>query len=113
VITGAGPAPANIVSGTVGNDTLTSTAANEVFFGNGGLNTFVFSGGFGKDVVADFQPNNDVVQLNHSVFADFASVLAHSAQVGSDVVVTVDAANSITLANTALSHLTSHNFHLV
>ena len=36
VITGAGPAPANIVSGTAGNDTLTSAAANEVFFGNGG-----------------------------------------------------------------------------
>ena len=93
VITGAGPAPANIVSGTVGNDTITSAAANEVFFGNGGNNTFAFTGSFGKDVIADFQPNNDVLQLNHSVFADFASVLAHSAQVGPDVIVTVDAAD--------------------
>ena len=38
------------------NDTLTSIAANEIIYGNGGTNMFVFAGNFGKDIVADFQP---------------------------------------------------------
>ena len=103
----------NIVNGTSGNNTLTSSSANEVFFGHGGNDTFVFTGITGKDVVADFQPNNDVLQLSHNVFANFAAVLAHAAQVGSDVTITVDASNSVTLHNTTLSQLTNNNIHIV
>ncbi len=102
-----------IVNGTNGNDTLTSSAANEVFFGNGGANTFVFSGITGNDTIADFHPTQDVVQLHQNAFATFADVLAHAAQVGSDVVITADASNSITLHNTAVSQLTNTNVHLV
>ena len=92
----------NIVNGTSGNDELTSSSANEVFFGHGGNDTFVFTGTTGKDIVADFQQNNDVLQLSHNAFANFASVLAHAAQAGSDVTITVDASNSVTLHNTTL-----------
>ena len=103
----------NIVNGTSGNNTLTSSSANEVFFGQGGNDTFVFTGTTGKDVVADFQPNNDVVQLSHNAFANFAAVLAHSAQVGTDVVISADVSNSVTLTHTTLVQLNTHNFHLV
>ena len=103
----------NIVNGTNGNNTLTSSWANEVFFGQGGNDTFVFTGTTGKDLVADFQPNNDVVQLSHNVFANFAAVLANAAQVGSDVTITIDASNSVTLHNTTLSQLTNQNIHIV
>ena len=37
-----------IVNGTSGNDTLTSSSPNQIFFGNGGSNTFVFSGRYGQ-----------------------------------------------------------------
>src|SRR5262249_53852529 len=70
VIGGAGPAQAAIVSGTAGNDVLTSTAANEVLFGNGGHDTFVFAGNFGKDTVADFHAESDVLLFSHVTFAD-------------------------------------------
>ena len=113
VIGGAGAPPAAIVSGTAGNDTLTSTAANEVLFGNGGSNTFVFAGNFGKDTIADFHPDSDVLQFSHTAFTDVADVLAHSAQVGSDVTVTVDATHAVTLSNTVLSQFDAHNVHLV
>jgi hypothetical protein len=103
----------HIIYGTTGNDVLTSTAANEVLTGRGGSDTFVFSGSFGKDTVSDFQASMDVLQLNHSAFADFASVLSHATQVGSDVVIAQDAHDAITLQNTALVQLTSHNVHLV
>jgi Ca2+-binding RTX toxin-like protein len=99
--------------GTSGNDTITNSAANEVLFGNGGADTFVFSGNVGKATVADFQASGDVVQFSHNVFASYADVLAHAAQVGSDVTINIDASNSVTLHNAALAHLTTNNFHLV
>jgi len=101
------------VIGTAGNDTITSGAANEVLFGNGGSDTFVFSGKIGKDTIADFQVSNDALQLSHNVFSSFADVLAHATQIGSDVTITFDAADSVTLHNTMLDHLTASNFHLV
>ena len=113
VIGGAAAPPATVVSGTSGNDTLTSTAANEVLFGNGGSNTFVFAGNFGKDTVADFHSGNDVLQFSHTAFTDVADALAHAVQVGADVTVTVDAAHSVTLSNTLLSQINAHNVHLV
>ena len=115
VVGGQTPAaggPANIVNGTSGNDIITSRAANEIFFGNGGNDTFVFGKSFGMDTIADFQASNDAIQLSHNAFASFADVLAHSAQVGNDVTITIDPANSVTLHNTVLSHLTTNNFHL-
>jgi hypothetical protein len=99
--------------GTTGNDVISNTAVNEVLFGNGGTDTFVFGGNVGKATVADFQANNDAVQLSHNAFSSFADVLAHAAQVGTDVTIAIDASNSVTLHNTALTQLTSNNFHLV
>jgi hypothetical protein len=104
---------ANVVYGTTGNDTITAGAANETLFGYGGNDTFVFSANIGKDTIADFQATNDVLQISHNVFASFADVLAHAAQVGSDVTVTIDPHDSVTLHNTTLTHLTTNNFHLV
>ena len=109
----ANAAPANIVNGTTGNDTITNSAPNEILFGNGGNDTFAFSGEVGKDTIADFQASNDTIQLSHNVFASVADVFAHAAQVGTDVTIAIDASSSITLHNTALSQLTSNNFHLV
>jgi len=40
-------------------------------------------------------------------------VLSHATQVGSDIVIAQDAHDAVTLHNTALSQLTSQNFHLV
>jgi hypothetical protein len=51
--------------------------------------------------------------MSHNVFASFADVLAHAAQVGSDVTVTIDPHDSVTLHNTTLTHLTTNNFHLI
>jgi len=101
------------MSGTGGNDTIVSTSANEIFYGNGGNNTFVFVGNFGKDVIADFNPVANVIELNHSAFASAADVLAHATQVEADVVLTADTTNSITLSHTTLAQLNSHNFHIV
>jgi hypothetical protein len=102
----------NVVFGTSGNDTFISTPANETFFGRGGSDTFVFAGNFGNDTIADFQSSSNVLQLAQSAFTNFAGVLAHAAQVGSDVVITADAHDTITLQNTLVSQLNINNVHL-
>jgi Ca2+-binding RTX toxin-like protein len=101
------------VYGTKGNDTLLSTLADEIFTGKGGNDTYVFSGNFGNDTIKDFQVSSNVMQLDRSVFGDFSGVMSHASQVGSDVVISVDAHNSLSLHNTLLSQLTATNFHLV
>jgi len=102
----------NVVFGTTGSDTFTSTPANETFFGRGGNETFVFAGNFGNDTIADFQSSSNVLQLAQSDFTNFAAVLAHAAQVGSDVVITADPHGTITLQNTMVSQLNINNVHL-
>ena len=101
------------VYGTKGDDTLLSTLADEIFTGKGGNDTYVFSGNFGNDTIKDFQASSNAVQLDHNVFGNFAGVMSHASQVGSDVVISVDANNSLSLHNTLLSQLTANNFHLV
>src|SRR5262249_31005313 len=94
IIGSAAPASAKTVLGSVADDKFTSASANEAFYGNGGYNTFVFAGNFGKDVVTDFQANTDVIEVSHNAFANLADAFAHSVQVGTDVVITVGS-NSI------------------
>jgi Ca2+-binding RTX toxin-like protein len=101
------------VYGTQGDDTLLSSLANEIFTGKGGHDTYAFSGNFGNDTITDFQSSANVIQLDRQAFGDFAGVMSHASQVGSDVVISVDAGNSLSLHNTLLSQLTANNIHLV
>jgi hypothetical protein len=102
------------ILGSTHNNTLTSTAGNDYFVGNGHPDTFVFAANFGNDVIKDFVAGgrgHDVVQFSNSVYDNFASVLAHAAQVGQDIVISAGANDSLTLKNTKLSALNSHDFH--
>ena len=102
------------ILGSTRSNTLTSTPGNDYFVGNGSSDTFVFAANFGNDVIKDFGASgrsHDVVQFSKSVFDSFASVLAHATQVGQDVVISADASDSVTLKNTKLSSLDSHDFH--
>jgi hypothetical protein len=102
--------------GTAGNDTLAVPVGNNLMIGGGGSNTFVFGASFGKDVITDFQAttsNHDVLQFSQDVFSDLAAVLDHAAQVGSDVVITADAHDTVTLQNVLLSNLHQNDFHIV
>ena len=99
------------VYGTTGNDTFLGKLADEIFIGKGGNITYMVSGNFGNDTIEDFQASSSVVQFDRHIFSDFNSTMAHAAQVGSDVVISVDANNSLSLHNTLLSQLTANNFH--
>ena len=108
--------PPSVITGTKGNDTLVSTAGNVVITTKAGTDLVVFLGNnFGNDTITDFKPgtsrNHDTIQLDHTAFADFAAVQAHSAQIGSSTVITLNADNSVTLTGVSLASLHDFNFH--
>ncbi|RFB81076.1 Ig-like domain-containing protein [Methylovirgula sp. 4M-Z18] len=111
---GAGaPSSANVIVGSTGGSVLAGVSGNDYFFGRGHPDTFVFAQNFGHESIKDFVPagaTHDVIQFSASEFDSFASVLSHAAQVGQDV--TIATANDVlTLKNTQLGALNSHDFH--
>jgi hypothetical protein len=103
-----------ILGSTNGHSTLTSTA-DDLLVGNGQSNTFVFAANFGNDVIQDFGASgkgHDTIQFSKSEFANFASVLSHASQEGQNVVISAGN-DTLTLKDTKLSALNSHDFHFV
>jgi Ca2+-binding RTX toxin-like protein len=92
---------------------LTGLAGNDFLFGGVNNDVFAFNSGFGHDTILDFAPGGDDIQFSTSVFTSFAQVMANAAQVGSDVVITKDASNTITLDNVLLGSLTASDFIFV
>jgi len=102
--------------GGAGNDKLTGGAGNDSLNGGSGNDTFVFAPNFGKDTIVDFQNTGgtqDVMQFSHTVFADFSAVQAHMAQVGSNVVITLDDHNSVVVQYMTIANLHSSDFHFI
>ncbi|MCW2319229.1 hypothetical protein M2322_004798 [Rhodoblastus acidophilus] len=101
------------IIGSSGHNTLSSTSGNDVFVGNGHPDTFVFAANFGHDVIKDFAPTgagHDTIQLAASEFANFASVLSHAHQAGTDVVISFGH-DALTLKHTSLTSLSAQDFH--
>ncbi|WP_247476081.1 Ig-like domain-containing protein [Bradyrhizobium sp. 169] len=96
-----------------GNTTLKGTSGDDIFVGSSQADTFVFGANFGHDLIKDFVargPAHDTIEFSKSVFDSFASVLSHAAQSGSDVVIATGS-DTLTLKNTKVDALTSHDFH--
>ncbi len=102
--------------GGAGNDKLTGAAGNDYLDGGAGNDTFIFGPGFGKDVIADFHNTageQDIVQIDRAIFADFGALQSHMSQVRSSVVITLDSNDTIELQNVNLQHLTVDDFRFV
>jgi parallel beta-helix repeat protein len=109
----ASPAPAAPSVGSNSGSRQVSTSGNDVLVGTGHSDTFVFAPNFGNDVIQDFVARgagHDTIQFSKSVFDTFASVLSHASQVGQDVVISAGA-DTLTLKNTKIGVLNSHDFH--
>lgn len=112
------PPPTNYITGTNHNDTLVSTSGNDVITTNGGRDLIVFLGtSFGNDIITDFHAGStnkhDTIQFDQTAFASFADVQAHSAAHGSDTVITLNDASSVTLTGVAPTSLHAFDFHFV
>ena len=77
----------NSVRGSNFDDTITGNGNNNVFRGLGGNDTFVFKPAFGHDTIVDFQPGQDAINIDHSLFFTLQDILDHATQEGSDVLI--------------------------
>jgi Ca2+-binding RTX toxin-like protein len=104
----------DIINGNGGIDVIDGGAGNDTLKGLGGADTFVFHANFGNDTVTDFTAGTDVLQFDHDLFADVASVLTHTTDVSGHAVIAYDANNTVTL-NVNLATLTTHqtDIHIV
>jgi hypothetical protein len=108
-----GTSSGEAIIGSGRSDTLTGTSGNDVMVGKAGADTFQFASNFGQDVIKDFAvrgPAHDTIEFSKSVFDSFASVLSHAAQSGHNVVIAAGS-DTLTLKNTQLDKLNSHDFH--
>ena len=108
-----GDAGRDTIAGGSGDDTIEGGADDDVLSGGSGHDVFVFAAGFGHDRVTDFALSGssaDVIAFEDDLFADFAAVLGAADQVGRDVVITIDEATSLTLANVKLAALAADDF---
>ena len=107
-----GGAGNNRLSGGNGDDRLMVGTGDNLLTGGNGNDTFVFSPGFGKNVVTDFS-HGDVIEFDGGVFANFAAVQAAMHMEGNDAVIGLDAAHSITLQGVSANSLHPSDFLFV
>ena len=103
----------DIVVGGSGDDVITGGADSDVLSGGSGHDVFVFAAGFGQDTVKDFGltgSSSDVIEFSSDLFDDFADVMANATQVGSDVMISIDADTSLMLTNIKLAALATDDF---
>jgi Ca2+-binding RTX toxin-like protein len=106
----------DIFNGGAGRDLLDGGCGNDRFTGGAGSDRFFFGGGFGKDVITDFAAfgsAHDLIGFQKNVFGNYAGVRVAAEQVGSNVEITVDASNTITLVNVQLAKLDASDFYFV
>ena len=95
-------------------DDVVKTVSSLIYAGDGHDN-FVFTGSFGQSVIANFDPQHDSIQLDHSEFANFSAMQAHMSQRGANVVISDTLGDTVTLSEVNISELRAHHndFHLV
>jgi serralysin len=108
---GLGNAGANTLIGNAGANVLNGNGGDDVLTGGAGADTFWHLGAAaGNDRITDFTSASEVIVLDASVYANFGAVQSHAAQIGANVVITLNASTSLTLANVQLNQLTASNF---
>jgi Ca2+-binding RTX toxin-like protein len=105
-----GGAGKDTIYGGEGNDLLTGGTENDIFVFEAAAGNPV---NIGHDTIMDFVHGQDRINIDTDVFNDMADLMAHAQQVGSDVVITYDANNSITLHNMTVGSLSASDFLFV
>ncbi|MDI1262056.1 MAG: calcium-binding protein [bacterium] len=107
------------VFGSSFNDTLTGNSGDNLFFGNDGRDIFVFNASMGHDVIGDFIPGEEKIDLNFTAlftdeasFQGWASTSNHIVQQGSDTLISFDVADSILLKGVSSTNLHASDFIL-
>ena len=90
--------------GELGNDTLRGDGGDDQLTGGLGLDTFVFQGAFGRDVVNDWANDQDTLRLDDAMWGGGLSLSQVMAQFGEVV------AGSVVFEFSATAIVTLKNF---
>ncbi|MBK4215708.1 hypothetical protein JJJ17_07210 [Paracoccus caeni] len=90
--------------GNQGNDMLRGGTGNDTLSGGGGADTFVFTKGFDRDVITDFEDNVDTIALSNGI-RNFGQARTHAEQVGKDVVFDFGGGDILTVKNITIAAL--------
>jgi Ca2+-binding RTX toxin-like protein len=98
---------ANRLDGRQGIDILNGGLGDDTLIGGSGSDTFAFGSNWGNDIITDFDPTNEKIDIAAAglTYADLAI-----SQAGSDVLVSDGSGNTITLLNTDAASLSEDNF---
>jgi Ca2+-binding RTX toxin-like protein len=113
----AGGGGNDTLAGGLGNDALAGGIGNDTLTAGLGNDTFIFTSGFGKDVITDFVSGvgpTDLISFSlGAAFDTFAEVILVATQIGADTIITIDAADTITLSGVQISSLNIDDFIFV
>jgi hypothetical protein len=79
---------------------------------SGNSEMIAFAAQFGQSYVSGFN-STDTMAFSMSDFVDFQALQSKMSQSGADTIITLDASNSVTLANTKLTDLASSQFKFI
>jgi hypothetical protein len=110
----AHPATGDTSNGTQAGTMSQTASASPAATGPNGSDTFVFSANLGHETLTNFHPASDVIEIDHTVFADVHALLAATHDDGhGNAVITTDPHDSVTLKNVTVAQLVQHqgDFH--
>lgn len=104
----------DLLDGGAGNDILWGSTGNDTLTGGAGADTFIFSNGFGRDVITDFDAYNSAERIDLravSSITDYNDLRTnHMVQNGNDVVIDALGGNIIRLQGVQLAALDAGDF---
>ncbi|MES2492969.1 MAG: calcium-binding protein [Pseudomonadota bacterium] len=107
-----GNAAANLLLGGAGSDRLNGKVGADILFGQAGNDRFGFESGTGADVIGDFRPAEDRIELIGS-YSTFDQLASHFIQVGADGAIDLGHGDLIVLHGVTMSNLTATDFVLL
>ena len=110
-----GNAGNDTLNGGSGNDLLVGGSGNDLMTGGSGNDQFVFAAGFGKDIITDFVPGHDRIDLFAVVSTNNIDGWIHGHVTASpinmaDTLITIDPSDTITLHNVLAASLHASDF---
>ncbi|HYF16231.1 MAG TPA: DUF4347 domain-containing protein [Ramlibacter sp.] len=101
----------DLLSGGTGNDLLAGGAGADGLTGGAGADIFQFDSGFGRDAIVDFTRGTDKIEIDPTLFADFAALQASTADNSrGNAVIRYDADNMIELIGVGSAQLGAGDF---
>jgi Ca2+-binding RTX toxin-like protein len=105
-----GNAIGNVLLGGAGNDTLDGAAGQDILWGQAGADTFLIRRGTGIDIIADFTPGTDRLDVRDYGFKTTAALMSRMTQVGTDISVDLGGGDSVILMGVKITNLGAVDF---